>query len=168
MKKLLLFVVAIGLLSASCTNVFFEEPQPVKGKKVSAIPNEYHGKFVGNISTSDNLDTIFIDASTIKHQKNLWTVGKNMELRKTKEYFWVNLKTENKYWAVITAYPAKPNMLEIKPLRFKKGKEKRAASITEVKQLKEDQYLMNPSKKEMKKLFKKGIFNEKVILKRLK
>ncbi len=168
MRNLILFFLFIGFISTSCTNVYFENPQPQKGQQANEIPSEYHGTFVGNISTTDNLDTVYIKATTIKHHKNLFEIGKNMELRKTKDYFWVNLKANNGHWAVISAYPAKPNMLEVKPLRFTKGKAKKAAQIADVKQIGEDEYLMNPSKRQMKKLFKKGIFNEKVILKRLK
>ena len=169
MRKLFLFFAIISLLSTSCTNVFFEQTQPLKAEEVNKIPNEYHGKFVGNITTTDNLDTIYIDATTIKHHKNKWEVGKSMVLKKTKDYFWVNLKTKKpNHWAVIAAYPAKENSLEVKPLKFKGNKAKRAAQITTVKQIGDDEYLLNPSKREMKKLFKKGIFNEKVILKRVK
>ncbi len=69
MKKLLISLVAVVLLTTSCTEVVFEEPQPAKAKALKEIPQEVHGAYSVFISNKNEIVKIgkdYVQSGTSK------------------------------------------------------------------------------------------------------
>jgi hypothetical protein len=78
MRKLI-FLSAVVLTMASCTNVAFVKPQPEGVKALTEIPENLQGTYAFN-------DTIIVTSNTIGED----TLGKNLIVKKRGNFYYLN------------------------------------------------------------------------------
>ncbi len=126
MKNTFVLLALLLAFLTSCTNVYFDQPQPKNGKNLEFVPRELHGKWVDKLDTiyitkngftevnvkTDSLDKI----TSVKTEKIF--LSDSLVLNKAGKYYVINL-LEKKNWQVIIMdkqsngdiiwyYPAKP------------------------------------------------------------
>jgi hypothetical protein len=85
MRKLI-FLSAVVLTMASCTNVAFVKPQPEGVKALTEIPENLQGTYVIN-------DSIIVKANAIGED----TLGKTLVVKKRGNFYYLNFKEEDVY-----------------------------------------------------------------------
>jgi len=85
MRKLI-FLSAVVLTMASCTNVAFVKPQPEGVKALTEIPENLQGTYVIN-------DSIIVKANAIGED----TLGKTLVVKKRGNFYYLNFKEEEVY-----------------------------------------------------------------------
>lgn len=108
MKKLVL-ILAVGIVLTSCTEVIFEEPQPLGVKQLKSIPSELQGSFsfvimneetlmeIGsNYITGDDDRSYLSDSLIIKKMGNQFIVNKRIDDAGEKEGMWEVYVLEDK------------------------------------------------------------------------
>ncbi|RLD24192.1 MAG: hypothetical protein DRI71_03265 [Bacteroidetes bacterium] len=108
MKNLIILLVS-GFLLISCTEIIFEEPQPVGAKSLNSIPKELQGQFsflilneetlmeVGeNFITGEDDKSYLSDSLIIKQVGNLYVVNKLISKGEGKEGKWEVYTLEDK------------------------------------------------------------------------
>ena len=108
MKKSFLLVV-IGLFLFSCTEIIFEEPQPVGAKSLKSMPEELRGSFsfvilneetlmeIGeNFITGEDDKTFLSDSLIVKKMGNQYVVNKLINKGEGKEGKWEVYVLEDK------------------------------------------------------------------------
>jgi len=85
MRKLI-FLIAVVLTLASCTNVAFVKPQPEGVKALTEIPENLQGTYVIN-------DSIIVKANAIGED----TLGKTLVVKKRGNFYYLNFKEEDVY-----------------------------------------------------------------------
>jgi len=85
MRKLI-FLIAVVLTLASCTNVAFVKPQPEGVKALTEIPENLQGTYVIN-------DSIIVKANAIGED----TLGKTLVVKKRGNFYYLNFKEEEVY-----------------------------------------------------------------------
>jgi len=181
MKNRLVFFVLLMVVISSCTNVYFDQPQPKNGEILKYIPLELQGVWV------DKLDTLYItkngfeevnvktDSSgtilSIKREAHFLT--DSLMLKKADKYYIVNIR-EKKNWQVVILdrqnngdiiwyYPLNtPFFGEGNGLKIKKVKGKINGIETT------DQSLTNKDKGSISSVYYEGQFKSKDIKKILK
>ena len=78
MRKLI-FLSAVVIIMASCTNVAFVKPQPEGVKALTEIPENLQGTYAFN-------DTIIVTSNTIGED----TLGKNLIVKKRGNFYYLN------------------------------------------------------------------------------
>ena len=82
----LIFLSAVVLTMASCTNVAFVKPQPEGIKALTEIPENLQGTYVIN-------DSIIVKANAIGED----TLGKTLVVKKRGNFYYLNFKEEEVY-----------------------------------------------------------------------
>jgi len=82
----LIFLSAVVLTMASCTNVAFVKPQPEGIKALTEIPENLQGTYVIN-------DSIIVKANAIGED----TLGKTLVVKKRGNFYYLNFKQEEVY-----------------------------------------------------------------------
>ena len=82
----LIFLSAVVLTMASCTNVAFVKPQPEGIKALTEIPENLQGTYVIN-------DSIIVKANAI----GVDTLGKTLVVKKRGNFYYLNFKEEEVY-----------------------------------------------------------------------
>jgi hypothetical protein len=108
MKNLVILFV-LGLFLISCTEIIFEEPQPLGVKSINSIPKELHGTFAFLILNEETLmeigenyitgedDKAFLsDSLIVKKVGNLYVVNKLISKGEGKEGKWEVYTLEDK------------------------------------------------------------------------
>ena len=139
MKNSVILLALIFAFLSSCTNVYFDQPQPKNGENLNFVPNELQGKWV------DKLDTIYITKNgfeevnvktdsldnIISVKKEKFFLSDSLVLNKAGKYYVINL-LEKENWQVIILdkqnngdivwyYPSKPPFFgEGRDLKVKK------------------------------------------------
>ena len=85
MRKLI-FLSAVVLTMASCTNVAFVKPQPEGVQALTEIPENLQGTYVIN-------DSIIVKANAIGED----TLGKTLVVKKRGNFYYLNFKEEEVY-----------------------------------------------------------------------
>lgn len=91
MKNLVLFG-TVFLFLASCTNVFFVNPQPEYIDALTEIPEKYHGIYEFEESTI-NKDSYLVTDSSVGE----FVLGDSLIIKKRGNYFFLNFFEENAY-----------------------------------------------------------------------
>jgi hypothetical protein len=107
--KNLFFLLVSGFLLISCTEIIFEEPQPLGVKSLNSIPKELQGQFsflilneetlmeVGeNFITGEDDKSYLSDSLIIKQMGNLYVVNKLISKGEGKEGKWEVYTLEDK------------------------------------------------------------------------
>ena len=87
--KSLIFLTALVLFLASCTNVNFVSPQPEFVETLSEIPEKYHGSFLIDKDTH-TVTVNTIDGISINHD--------SLVVKERGNYFYVNTKNDSGYY----------------------------------------------------------------------
>lgn len=106
------YFIALSILIASCSHIYFTEPQPKCGVPLTEIPNELHGVWRdqnGGLEIHKNgfnefryeLDSITNSFDTIVENVNL---SDSFKLFKAKDLYVFNAKYKSEYWefAILT------------------------------------------------------------------
>lgn len=174
MKNYLLTIATAYLLMA-CTMVRYETPQPAEGISLPQFPEKMQGLFV-----SEDLDTLevtqfqfhFRNSDEIQVKGDL--SGNETVLKEFGKYYILNLK-EEEIWDVF-------------PIRLKNDKiqvyfsataaraEELMEELNETSPVMEiadedgdlEYYLIAPTSEELRRLIRKGLFDERLLFKRIK
>ena len=184
MKQITILLIAVSLILTSCSTVEFENIVPNAGEELSSFPTELVGEYIGN----KNQDTLVITHSnfayTMDRDSKSNDAGnvselsdKALVLKQFDGYYILNLKSENdKNWAVLPIKLEQDSikifyiLLDIKTdnkegsAKYKKEKLKLLNSITDVALIQDtlnnvDNYLINPTDKEIREMLAKEIFS---------
>ena len=89
MKKILLFTLSIFILT-SCTEIIFEEAQPVGVKAMNQFPNELQGKFGLVILNEESI--VEIGKNSIKNEDGIAYLSDSLIVKKLGDRYVVNIK----------------------------------------------------------------------------
>jgi len=155
----------LSLLLTSCSEVYFEQPQPPGKTNISAFPHKIHGLYLtpegdSMLSIYNNHIMYYMD-----QEKGLrFTMNDNLIARKYRGDYYININdTENPYWMVFLFTFKKGNLL-LKYPDLQDGdleKFRKIATIREANEFHEplfSGYLLNPSLKELRQLVKEDFF----------
>lgn len=175
MKYVQFILIILLILSPSCTQVYFEEPQPPGKKNLSSIPGKIQGLYFSNSGDSIlriNKDFII---TYLDNGRNLkFSLSDNMILRKSKGIYYINIRNREKpYWMLFllsyykgVLYP-EYSILNDKNLQ-KYNKITDIFDSTNNSNLDKNEYLLNPGRKELKELIKADFFEIMDTLTRIK
>jgi hypothetical protein len=173
MKKLVT-AIATALLAMACTMVRYESPQPAEVPSLLQFPEKLQGLFI-----SEDLDTLevtqfkfhFRNGEEIQVKGDL--SGSETVLKEFRNYYILNLK-DKEVWDVF-------------PIRLKNGNiqvyfsatASRAEELMEelqetslVREIQDEDgdleyYLISPTSEEFRKLLKRGLFDERLLFKKI-
>jgi len=159
------------LFLGSCTNIYFENPQPAGQENLSEFPKKLIGTYV-DIEDGDTLVSVYPDGFSVTLNGNDVKIplGEKLILRKYKSYYFLSLEQEdNKLWTVYIVKPGKKKTLELYDVSTEEGPLEQLNSITEVKKLiGEDpvSLYINPELVEMDEVINSGLLILKQRLRR--
>ncbi len=180
MKKTITILITAILLS-SCSIVYFENTVPKKGKELANFPKELVGMYI-NIKNNDTL-TITKKTYQIGKVKNTNTIFENgdlssgeFSLKKYKKSYILNIRKsiDEGYWLAIPIelennilkvyylMLEKDNLTDEELKAYKKKKIEEIKAITDVKAIihdKDENYIINPSDAQFKKMKKNNLFD---------
>lgn len=184
MKKNILYLIAVMMIMTSCNDFYFKNPQPQRGKELKAIPDELIGTFMEKKSDQNNNPSK--DPLIITRNSYLWedsdskgnkekisgtlSSGK-VVLKKLDNYYVLSQKVENpintandSVWEVyVLEYQNNQLLLYNLSSEERRPKVDSVKHITPVIEEKEGDskyYLINPSRKQFKKLLDNDLFKK--------
>lgn len=109
MKSTLIILTLLTAFLSSCTNVFFDQPQPKNGKKLKFVPTELQGTWI------EQLDTIYITKNGLEEvnvkmdsldniasiEREKFYLSDTLVLTKAGKYYVVNLFEKNNWQVII-------------------------------------------------------------------
>jgi hypothetical protein len=162
MKHLILLIIT-ALAIQSCVEIKFEEPQPKGIKNLEIFPEEFQGQYL--LGDKDTLE-IFKDGIKVLNdttlEKDEFVISDQFIIREWKRNYFINIKEkEDSVWTLVVFKPTKKDF-NLRNFSFKSDdlkKIKKLKKITETKEVKNkdgavDYYLINPSRRELKKILK--------------
>lgn len=166
MKKILFSFAAfvfVLTLFCSCSDVQFEEPQPVWiAKNEAAIPKNLHGHYASGNDTLRISEKRIVD-NKIKPDFDL-NLSDSVLLKIYNQNYFLNVyDEEKKNWAVIMAKQEKEDIM-LYTLSFKDSiVQRRLKEITTVKEMKDSSgavtdYIINPTAEEFRKILEQNLF----------
>lgn len=184
MKKTILYLIAVFMITTSCHDFYFKSPQPQQGKELKTIPDELIGTYIEKSSDSLNDDTrdpLIItrnsyDLKTSDPDTKDMKVSGTLEpgkvvLKKLDDYYVLSQKVENplnnKHDSVWEVYLLKYSDNEL--MLYNLASEEREPKVDSVKGITRVQeetegsdkiYLLNPNKKQFKKLISNDLFKK--------
>lgn len=108
MKKVA-FLLVLAITFMSCTHIYFTEPQPAKGKRVTEMPNELHGLWTSSNGTVEfnaaGVTIMEIKEDTIENSTETYVdyeylnLSEDFQLFQVKDLYVFNLKDDDTgYW----------------------------------------------------------------------
>ncbi|MEG9328244.1 hypothetical protein V6B16_09905 [Salinimicrobium catena] len=174
MKKFI-FAIATAFLSLACTVVRYETPQPADVASLPQFPEKMQGLFI-----SEDQDTLevtqfkfhFRNGEEIQVKGDL--CGNETVLREFKNYFILNLKDEE-VWDVFPLRLKNDDLQVFFSATASRAEElmEELKEIAAVKEIADEDgdleyYLIAPTSEEFRRLMRKGLFDERLLFKRLK
>ncbi|MBE9481371.1 MAG: hypothetical protein IMY69_06720 [Bacteroidetes bacterium] len=167
-KNIVLFFLFFSLIVfiSSCVEVKFEQPQPAGIKAEKIFPVDLQGTYI-----DENNDTLIINDVTYRfgNGKTIFGGGgelsENLILKKYKKYYFLSEKNDS-LWNIIVVKLKNKNDLKVFIIDCEnKEKIEELKKITNVKERYKsegeiDYYIINPDKKELKKMLRKEILTE--------
>ena len=143
----------------SCHEVYFEQPQPMEKRALNKIPSKIRGLY------AEEKDTIEVTATSVKGlADDDYILNQGLVVKKFKGYYFFNFKEkDNGYWQVYLVKPYDGEGLQLYTLAMDEEADRaEVRKITPVRTTfdsdgNEDDYFLNPSKREWKKLFERGL-----------
>ncbi|MBI1184697.1 hypothetical protein GC194_10520 [bacterium] len=163
-KNLIVFSLLTIFLLVSCEETLYKEPQPGGVKEQKSFPEKIRGTYI----TGDG-DTIVIEEKQVVELKKTmisknspYVLGDSIKLKKYKHYLFVSYLADNNYWSTILIDYKQKGYLHLYQIDPKSTKIKALKNITKVEEFKDesgktDFLLLNPSKREWKKIIKEEI-----------
>ena len=84
-------IILVLIFLSSCTDVFFEFPQPTYLKNIERIPNKFHGSFTAEMG----LDYTICQNYFLKDEDTLYVSSENLILKYQGNKLYINLKKED-------------------------------------------------------------------------
>ena len=167
-KNIVLFFLFFSLIVfiSSCVEVKFEQPQPAGTEAEKVFPADLQGTYI-----DENNDTLIVNDVTYRFGtgKTIFNGGgelsENLILKKYKKYYFLSEKNDS-LWNIIVVKLKNKNDLKVFIIDGEnKEKIEELKKITNVKEIfnsdgEIDSYIINPSKKELKRMLRKKIFTE--------
>ena len=185
MKRIINLLIAASIVLTSCSTVEFKEVIPKKGKELTNFPKELIGKYI-DIQNKDTLTINQTDFQYGKKETLFHLTGKLSDnktiLKKTNDYYILNVKTDNdKNWGIIP-FKYENGKIYVYYLildtetkdkkeaeKYKKEKLEKLNLITNVELIKDtENYLINPTDKEMDEILNNDFFVNIMKFKKLK
>ena len=171
--KIFIVIILALLLLVSCTEIKFEVAQPRGIKALDIFPESIQGRYLidKNDTLVVNTDSfIFLsDSST----KQVYKLSNSLVLKQWKKSYFINLKADKAtYWSVIFITKNKAKKMSIGMLNFSDKNRNKINKITSVKIIKDkdstsQEYVINPSRRELKKILNNSSFLELGFLQKL-
>ncbi len=173
MTLLRLLIFPAILILASCSNVFYENPQPAGISNLTEFPKKLTGFYL-DAEKGDSLVNIFSGGFSLKVNSNDVKIplGEKTILRKYKDYYFLNLWQESdSLWTVYIVKPGKKKSLVLYDFSPEGNISLKLKEITSVKQrIKSDKetpaLVINPSIEEIDKLLKSGLLVPSINMKK--
>lgn len=157
----------------SCVEVLFEQAQPARTKSLKQFPDKLLGTYIEETDKDTLVVTPFELMGAKEERDSTMKISNNFILKKFKGHYVVSRKHESGLWEVGFIKPGKDGSLIIFTIDGDdKEKMKQFKSLLEVdvkydEEGKEDQYIVNPTKKELLKLLKADIFENLGVFKKV-
>ena len=191
MRKTLVFIVLLSL--TSCLTIYFEQPQPAGSKVLTSFPAKMQGAYTSNDEGKDTAyvltdryvffeneekfnGTDTVEVEVLREE----ILSTNLVLKKQGKYYVLNDKEDGKdYWNVYLLNIQKNGDIAVMltgdfeteedtiQLNDPKKSLNEFFDITEFQKLDKNEYLVNPTRKEFKKLIKQGLFSDTLLLRRV-
>jgi hypothetical protein len=160
--KFLIFSCLVFL--TSCTNIYFENPQPAGKENLTEFPKKLIGTYVDS-EKGDTVVTVLPDGISLKLNGNDVKIplSEKTILRNYKSFYFLNLKQEeDSLWTVYIVKPAKKKTLDLYDFSDEKAQLEKLAAITEIKKkTKEGQdsplLIINPDITVMDQILESGL-----------
>ncbi len=158
-------MVLIGLcFLSSCTNIYYENPQPAGQENMDEFPKKLLGTYV-DYEDGDTVIVVYSDGFSLNLNENDVKIplSEKTVLRKYKAYYFLSLQQEEtNLWTVYIVKPGKKKTLDLYDISTEEGPMEQLRAITEVKEYDQDQeksYTMyiNPNLAEMDQIIKSGL-----------
>ncbi len=174
MKQKIILLAIIALLITSCTSVEFETTVPKDTKVLAEFPKNLRGTYVNKENDALRIDRYVFEAGT----KGTFgyidgsLTSEELELKRFGNYYILNI-IQSEYCIAIP-FTHKNGKLSVYEIKFKDEiVENKIKSITQVKETKNkngeiDNFIINPSNKELRKMFKEGVFSEIMVFNKVK
>ena len=92
-------IILVLIFLSSCTDVFFEFPQPTYLKNIERIPNKFHGSFTAEMG----VDYTICQNYFLKDEDTLYVSSENLILKYQGNKLYINLKEEDSdFYELIT------------------------------------------------------------------
>lgn len=161
------------LFLASCTSVYYENPQPAGQENLSKFPKKHYGTYV-DAEKGDTVVILAADGISMDMNNNDVKIplSEKTILRKYKSFYFLSLKQENdNIWAVYIVKPAAKKTLDLYDFSTEETDLEKLGAITEVKKInKEGQetpvIVINPTLAELDKILESGMLKPVQKLKR--
>ena len=167
-KYIILFFLFFSLIVfiSSCVEVKFEQPQPAGIEAEKIFPADLQGTYI-----DENNDTLIINDVTYKfgNKKTIFGGGRelseNLILKKYNKYYFLSEKNDTTWNIIVIKLKSKKDLKIFMIDGENKEKIEELKKITTVKELFDNNgeingYIINPDKKELKKMLRKKIFTE--------
>ncbi len=161
MKNIILFLF-VTISFFSCKEVVFKNPQPKGMDNIQSFPANLQGYY---ITKDDRSDTLKISENSItivndkKTSMNIMLCDTAL-LRQNKKYYFINLR-EGEYWYTYVL-KLKKNKFDMLYL-FEDTTKNNIKKISEITKIEKNEdsshYVIDPTKKELMKILKKGCFS---------
>lgn len=156
-------LLAIIVLVTSCTNVYYEAPQPAGQANLTEFPKKLVGLYT-DVREGDTAVIIYSDGFSLDANKNDVKIplSEKAILRKYQSYYFLNIQQEDSLWQVFIVKPGKKKTVDLYDFSTEEEPMKKLGAITEVmKKVKpgEEQAKMyiNPNLEEMDSILKSGL-----------
>jgi hypothetical protein len=148
----------------SCTNIYFENPQPAGQENLREFPKKLLGTYVDS-EKGDTVVTVLPDGISLSLNGNDVKIplSEKTILRNYKSFYFLNLKQEeDSLWTVYIVKPAKKKTLDLYDFSTEQAQLEKLSAITEVKKkIKEGQdsplLTINPDIAGMDQILESGL-----------
>ncbi|NOR88462.1 MAG: hypothetical protein GQ527_12715 [Bacteroidales bacterium] len=165
----ILYLVIIGFLFSSCSNVVYQTAVPQNISQLNCFPSEIQGQYV-----DDDHDTLLILADRYQYgnSDDLFNLKGQLDdeliLKELDGYYFLNFKNSDGFWEMIAAHRENQNLT----LFFINAKDKEDIKIInsiiengKVRSVRSNgKYIINPSGSDILELLKQENICEKTIL----
>lgn len=160
--NILLFI--LMLVSASCTNFYFENPQPLDYENLTEFPKKLLGTYI-DTEKGDTLISVLPDGFVVSLNGNDVKIPLSNKtiLRKYKSFYFLNLRQEDlNLWTVYIVKPGKKKTFDLYDLSNETKPLEQLKSITEVRQSASEGdetviFSLNPSLEELDQIIDHGL-----------
>jgi len=169
MKQLLFFLVLV-FLAASCVDVKFEQAQPAGKNALKKFPKKLQGIY----TDGDNDTLLTINEFSYEYEDEIISLSTDTDLsesnilKKFGRYYLLNIE-EDDLWMCFAAELQKKEKLVLYSIDGSKEETvNKLKMLTAVKESKNtdgdvDVYIVNPSRRELKKMLKEGVFSDEEV-----
>jgi hypothetical protein len=180
MHRWFVFMLLAGVVA--CTEISFKEPQPEGVKSLSAIPAKLHGTYQIEKNGTPS-GKMVVEANGYRIEKDeydqapeVFLLSDSVVIKNYKGYYFINVRN-NSLWVLRVVRRQKDGnllMLELPQLSANDARRneqlqalRAIAPITETELNNTQVYIMEPRRRQLLQLLRKGYFKEQTLLRKL-